>query len=291
MPFPRDFHTATLLPNGKVLVAGGSYFGGSFNTCEHYDPTTGMWSPTGALADERHGHSATLLPNGKVLVVGKDSMLWSAACSTELYDPDSGTWTMTSSLAEGRGNHTATLMHNGRVLVAGGYSLGFLGSAETYDPDSGAWTTTGSLAEGRTYPTATLMSDGRVFVAGGEGVARAEIWEPRPGIGLGTSSLRQNSRRGQNAASQTFEAWNAGPGTLDYTINCSDAWLSITPTSGIFTGQHSIITANYAISSLSPGTYTATITITPGGSGNPANVEVRLTVDGNMPWLGLLMDE
>ena len=64
------FHTATLLPNGKVLVAGGSNGGGSLSSAELYDPASGSWSTTGSLATARDYHTATLLPNGKVLVAG-----------------------------------------------------------------------------------------------------------------------------------------------------------------------------------------------------------------------------
>jgi hypothetical protein len=59
----RSGHTATLLPNGKVLVAGGR----SLSSSELYDPATGTWTATGSLANERYGHTATLLPNGNVL--------------------------------------------------------------------------------------------------------------------------------------------------------------------------------------------------------------------------------
>jgi hypothetical protein len=107
----RFGHTATLLPNGKVLVAGGG--------AELYDPASGAWSVTGSLATARSGHTATLLPNGKVLVaggVGPSGILASA----ELYDPASGTWSATGSLATARRLHTATLLPNGKVLVAGG---------------------------------------------------------------------------------------------------------------------------------------------------------------------------
>jgi hypothetical protein len=72
----RSDHTATLLPNGKVLVAGG--FSGSgldgvpVNSAELYDPVSGTWTATGALAVNRYWHTATLLPNGQVLVAGGD---------------------------------------------------------------------------------------------------------------------------------------------------------------------------------------------------------------------------
>ena len=113
----RVEHTATLLPNGQVLVAGG--FGlqrRSPTSAELYDPATGVWTATGSMTTGRVDHTATLLPNGQVLVAG-------GCCdftgSAELYDPATGVWTATGSMATARQTHTATLLQNGKVLVAG----------------------------------------------------------------------------------------------------------------------------------------------------------------------------
>ena len=141
-----------MLPNGKVLVAGGydSNFG-ALASAELYDPASGTWTATGSLATARYVHTATLLPNGKVLVAGGYDIDGSLA-SAELYDPASGTWTATGSLATARDVHTATLLPNGKVLVAGGDDgSGILASAELYDPASGTWTATGSLATARCW--------------------------------------------------------------------------------------------------------------------------------------------
>src|SRR5437763_4719408 len=126
----RNGHTATLLPNGKVLVAGGRNGNSILASAELYDPPSGTWSATGSLATARFFHTATLLPNGKVLVAGGGNN------SAELYDPASGTWSATGSLATARAFHTATLLPNGKALVAGGFSSfsgGELASAELYN--------------------------------------------------------------------------------------------------------------------------------------------------------------
>ncbi len=116
----RATYTATLLPNGKVLVAGGVSFSTLTSSAELYDPASGSWTATGSLSTARYVHTATLLPNGKVLVAAGDGS--SFLTSAELYDPASGSWTATGSLNTARGDHTATLLPNGKVLVAGGYN-------------------------------------------------------------------------------------------------------------------------------------------------------------------------
>ena len=142
MATARDGHPATLLPSGKVLVAGGHDTSGGFDLplsgSELYDPTAGTWSATGSMTTAREFHPATLLPSGKVLVAG--GYAGGPLSSAELYDPTAGTWSTAGSMANARYGHTATLLNSGRVLVAGGYSAeGFgidLSSAELYDPSA-----------------------------------------------------------------------------------------------------------------------------------------------------------
>jgi len=186
----RYLHTATLLPNGRVLVVAGQRYyhgleGGDFievlNSAELYDPVIGFWSTTGSLSSTRVGHTATLLANGKVLVAGGSTN------STELYDPATGAWSPTGSLSKEHNNHTATLLSNGKVLVVGGYSNSV---AELYNPATGAWTTTGSPGNSRVSATATLLPNGKVLVVGGADgsggynglpVATAQLYDPTTG--------------------------------------------------------------------------------------------------------------
>ncbi len=110
----RSGHTTTLLPNGKVLVAGGCSDSGGRDSAELYDPATGTWSYTGSLNTNRPGHSATRLQNGRVLVAGGFTANGDGINTAELYDPATGTWSYTGSLNRKRGSHTATLLPNGR---------------------------------------------------------------------------------------------------------------------------------------------------------------------------------
>jgi N-acetylneuraminic acid mutarotase len=157
----RAGHTATLLPNGKVLVIGGG------TSAELYDPDAGIWSTTGSLSEIRSGHTATLLSNGKVLVVGGYHRPEDLA-TAELYDPATGTWSLTGILSVGRSNHTATVLSSGEVLVAGGgNAFGTHSSAEVYDPVAGTWAITSSLSIGRLGHSATLLANGTILVSGG----------------------------------------------------------------------------------------------------------------------------
>src|SRR4051794_802282 len=122
MQTPRARHTATVVPNGQVLVVGGvnsSDFphGDSLTSAELYDPATGIWTPTGSMQTPRVHPTVTLLPNGKVLVAGgspaADGKFQHATSAAELYDPATGTWTPTGSMQEARTFHTATLLANG----------------------------------------------------------------------------------------------------------------------------------------------------------------------------------
>ena len=201
----RILHTATLLPDGKVLVAGGadSISETSVNalaTAELYDPATGSWTATGPMIDPRAHHTATLLADGKVLVAGGSGSAagTDSLATAELYDPATGTWTVTETMIEARTYHTATLLPDGRVLVAGGSgSRGpQLASAELYDPGTGSWSATGRMVVDRSGHSATLLQDGRVLVLGGSSApptpspsATAGLYDPRTGSWTAAESM------------------------------------------------------------------------------------------------------
>jgi N-acetylneuraminic acid mutarotase len=164
-------HTATLLPDGRVLIAGGSA------DPAIYDPTSDTWQPAGSLAVDRAFTRAVLLQDGRVLLIGglAPPQGVTALNSVEIYDPASNTWRQSAPLSQARFDHTATLLPDGRVLVTGGTRIwdawddpgALLSSVEIYDPVSDTWSDLSSLQQARTEHTATLLPDGRVLVTGG----------------------------------------------------------------------------------------------------------------------------
>ena len=198
----RYIHTATLLPNGKVLITGGRDAVGSLLSAELYDPATGTFSATGSMSTARRFHTATLLPNGKVLVVGGTN--GTDLSSAEIYDPAAGTFSATGSMSSARSGHIAILLPNGKVLMAGGYSGStYNSSAELYDPAAGTFAATGSMSVGRGQCSATLLPNGKVLVAGGDSTgatitASADLYDPAAGTfsatgPMGVARFRQSA--------------------------------------------------------------------------------------------------
>jgi len=205
MSVARANHTATLLLNGKTLVAGGSDFVTTHRSSELFDPATGQWQVTGDLRTERQGHTATLLPDGRVLVAGGQLNDGTVLDSAEIYNPATGAWNFTGSLTLPRFNHTATLLPSGKVLVIGGCSVGAanselgtnaLSAVDVFDPATGQWARLAPIKALRQQHTATLLPNGNVLVAGGiltstsqTAIITAELYNPLTGESILTGSM------------------------------------------------------------------------------------------------------
>ena len=219
---PRRGHTATLLPTGEVLIAGGQEGTNYLSGVEKIDLFTGNWTATDEMDTERSEHSATLLADGTVLVTGgtdKDGIMLDLV---EIYNPGSGLWTPANSMGTPRASHTATLLPNGKLLVAGGGDGStFLSSAELYDPQTGGWEFTGGLHQARGNHTATLLRNGQVLVAGGlasnQYLTGAELYNPETGTWSLVTPLK-NARKNHTATLLTDGTVlvTGGLGTIGY---------------------------------------------------------------------------
>jgi hypothetical protein len=169
----RHSHSATVLPDGRVLLAGGyGEAGAIINTAELFDPTTRTFTPAGSLVAARADHIAVLLENGKVLFAGGLGPGWTFLSSAELYDPATGRFSPTGSMTAARESHVAVRLRDDRVLIVGGHNgqrrnLTLLTSAETYDPATGRFSRAGEMRIRRHKHDAVLLADGRVLVTGG----------------------------------------------------------------------------------------------------------------------------
>lgn len=188
----RHLHTATRLPDGRVLVTGGRSgdgLSGALDSVELYDPATGTWSLGPPMSVPRVLHTATPLLDGRVLVTGGTSdQQGGALASAELFDPAAQAWSHAGVMARARFSHAAVRLADGRVLVSGGWNGENTASTELYDPQGGTWGATGDLVVGRWGHTLTLLDDGTVVLAGGsdsddlqDTLDEAEVYTPAEG--------------------------------------------------------------------------------------------------------------
>jgi hypothetical protein len=166
----RSGHTATVLQNGKVLIAGGiNSSQGYQSTCELYDPVMGTFTLTGSMHVPRVGHTAVLLPNGKIYITGGYGDINNTALSTgELYDPALGTFSTTGDMNFARVHHSSKLLSNGKILIVGGYTSPGTLYGELYDPASETCAITGHISFDRVFNTLTTLTNGKILVVGGQ---------------------------------------------------------------------------------------------------------------------------
>jgi N-acetylneuraminic acid mutarotase len=175
-------HTQTLLPDGRVLIVGGTDDLSQLTKVSVYDPETNEITSVAELAEGRSNHVAILLNDGRVLVAGGGKReIEDAITSSEIYDPATDTWTFAGRLSEPRLFPVYTMLSDGKVMVVGG--KGKLKGADIFDPTSDTWSTTCPMSTGRSDFAGSTLADGRVVVGGGEGnLDSTEIYNPWTGI-------------------------------------------------------------------------------------------------------------
>jgi hypothetical protein len=195
----RESHTATLLPDGKVLIAGGGDRSAVLASAELFDPAASGFSETGSMTTPRAAHEATLLANGKVLITGGMDGRHNRLASAEIYDPATRRFTPAGEMKISRVAHRATLLANGKVLITGGLSPEWPRQklAEIYDPATGVFSYVGEMATPRADHTATLLANGQVLIGAGstgrsinEAVTEtAELFDPATNRFIPTGNL------------------------------------------------------------------------------------------------------
>jgi VCBS repeat-containing protein len=201
MSISRSSYTATLLTNGKVLVAGGNT---GITSCELYDPDTDAWSATGNMISGRTGHISVLLSNGKVLVAGgywNDGVNNINLQSAELYDPGTGTWSVTGNMMAPGLGPWAILLPNGKVFVLGEPALSDPVNpvagvpCELFDPNTGTWSNAGEMRPDHFYITPCLLTNGKVLLSGGRWsltstTNQCDLYDPDTGTWVTTGSMQ-----------------------------------------------------------------------------------------------------
>jgi hypothetical protein len=320
MTAPRTLQTATLLDDGRVLVAGGFDGTNALRDAELYDPGSATFVPTGSLTDARYLHTSTLLDNDTVLLVGGLSAPDGAAVATaQLFAPSSGRFSTTDAPIVARYAHTATRLDDGTVLITGGTGGGAdapLASAEIYDPGAARFIAVGTMTAARSGHTATLLSNGDVLVVGGIDSQRtalqtAEIFDTRTRRFTATGSMRE-ARAHQaavllpngrvliaggiaNEAIATAEIYDPATGAFSPTGDMRTAHSA--PTATLLTDDtvlvagagdaHTHLIADAELYDASAGTFTPTGSMTTARDGHTAtllpNGQVLVTGGSNGP--------
>ncbi|MFO0590796.1 MAG: hypothetical protein U0441_24850 [Polyangiaceae bacterium] len=168
LAYARGGHSATLLRDGRVLVAGSSFFsqlGGG--TAEIFDPKTRTWSAPIPMTKAHGNHAAALLPDGRVLLVsGYLDLSNDISRFVDIFDPATNTFSEGPKSLRSHSYAPATVLADGRVLIAGGYNA--LNKSEVFDPATMTWTAAdNALIQSNFYHPAALLPDGRAIVPGG----------------------------------------------------------------------------------------------------------------------------
>jgi len=180
----RSGASSALLPDGRVLVTGGSGANGLLNSAEMYS-LDGGFSPEAPMALARTGHVSVAMGDGRVLVAGGTTTGGGITNSAEIFDPVTSSWSeVPGGMIEPRTGATASFLQDGRVLIAGGAnsSGGVSSTVEIFNPATNTFAMAGPLSSPRQNHAAAVLPDGRVLITGGSDGKRAlattDIFDP-----------------------------------------------------------------------------------------------------------------
>jgi hypothetical protein len=256
---PLRQSTATLLSDGRVLVAGG-FFTGYEGWARVYDPATGTWTQAGATGAPRDNHTATRLPNGDVLVAGGETSN-GATSFVELFDPSTNTWKATQWMNVAHSGAAAEPLPNGDVLVAGGFTSGtaaLTADAEIYHAASGTWTQASPMPQARAGAAAAVLPGGDVLVAGGFTTA----WGPAVSSAV-VYHVATNTWSTVAGAMQTARAYETATRLADGRVLFAGG--ASTGLSGLFSAPDATDTASAEVFDASTGRFTSAGSLPGGG--------------------------
>lgn len=228
----RQDHSATLLKDGRVLLAGGGDGGsGTRSTAEVFDPMAGTFTTVG-MVEARSKHAAAVLTSGAVLLAGGQNAGTQFLASAEVFDPTANTFSRTASLTNPRLAHTATALADGRVAVAGGFGPTTLAATEIFTWNAagaqGSFAAGPAMTRDRMGHASVLLDNGHMLATGGwSGVAG--------GISYAIEEL--------DPVAGTFSAW---PGTSWFVTNRRDHTIAAIP------GQSRALVAGGLTSGINP---------------------------------------
>ncbi|HET7487001.1 MAG TPA: kelch repeat-containing protein [Acidimicrobiales bacterium] len=232
---PRSRYAATLLRDGRVLVAGGIVAPGAGTTqTEVFDPGTGAWSSTGSMQQARGDYASVLLGDGTVLVVGgayNERLSLGTTAGVERFDPTTESWTPVASMPWAAAFLSATLLPDGRVLVAGGRvrdgtKTRVIAQAAIYDPRTDHWQVGPDMHQERENHSAVLVN-GAVPVVGGNRQLSDDTVDPElfdPVAGTWTVMPAPSPLKGAVGLSVLRNGTAFAPGTPSLVFSRDAGW-------------------------------------------------------------------
>ncbi|MGW8389411.1 kelch repeat-containing protein [Pseudoduganella sp. HUAS MS19] len=244
MSAPRMLHKASVLPDGRILLTGGTSKPGNpiHASTEIYDPATAQFTPAAPMLTARRQHAAVTLQDGRILVAGGMTPASTFTNTAEIYDPATGQWTATGNMNVSRYDTVGLRLSDGRVMITDKRNASAY-QADIYDPATGLFTKTGNMLERPNDSGLVLLPDGRVLKMGGfanNGYSRnAELWDPATNQWTATGQMNEQRQNIQPVVLADGKVLVAG-GRREWSHNTTELY---DPATGVFTPAANMPTA------------------------------------------------